>query len=147
MKVIIEWSHPINFENYPSHNLIKENGIYQITRIVGKNEKLLYIGKAFNQTFEQRLDDHNNKWIDNYKGQIKLRLGLVSIYKSFLWFFSQEINSENHHFEDIESAFIFHCQPEHNTKKKEGYSFKNEFIIQNSGKYGFLPKEFNTKNL
>ncbi|MCJ8326247.1 MAG: hypothetical protein MJK08_04010 [Campylobacterales bacterium] len=129
----IEWTYPVNYHNALAHRLSSEIGLYQISRLFGENETLLYIGivKSFNRTFKKRLIEHQY-WLNEYRGTIKVRFGTIQ-GKQGLTITPQLI-------EDAESVLIYELNPLENTQKTSGYFINKDLEVENIGYRGFLPK-------
>jgi hypothetical protein len=129
----IEWSYPVSYAKSLEHDLSSENGLYQISRLFGENETLLYIGivKSPNRTFKERLIEHEY-WIKECRGAIKIRFGIIQGKQGL------QINSQL--IEDAESVLIYELKPVKNTQKISSYSINKDLKIENIGYKGFSPK-------
>ena len=132
----VKWSYPREFENAKETELSYEGyGVYCISRKFGNKETIIYIGKTARQ-FRDRLKDHQSKWLDDYRGEKIVRFGTITQPKTV----TKEIIN------DLESAIIFEIHPTHNTDKKNGYHYTEEYKIINEGYRGLLPKEIDINN-
>jgi len=131
--VKIKWTYPIYYYNVLKYKIASEQGLYQISRLFGKKETLLYIGivKSSNRTFKERLSEHKY-WLNKYRGKIKVRLGTIQKKEDLI--ISPQL------IEDIESILIFESSPFENTQKTYSYSIDEDLQIKNIGYRGFLPK-------
>ncbi|MGE4511701.1 MAG: hypothetical protein AB7D43_11435 [Sulfurimonadaceae bacterium] len=129
----IEWTYPVEYNNALKHDLSSEIGLYQISRLFGENETLLYLGivKSSNRTFKTRLAEHDY-WLKEYKGTIKVRFGTIQRKQGL------KINSQL--IEDAESVLIYELKPIENTQKTCSYFINKELEVENIGYRGFLPK-------
>ena len=128
----IEWAYPANYYKALEHDLSSDIGLYQISRLFGQKETLLYIGivKSLNRTFKQRLIEHKS-WLDEYRGMIKVKFGVINKKQGLT------INEEL--IEDIESVLIYEVEPFENTQKIQSYSINKDLKITNLGYREFLP--------
>jgi redox-sensitive bicupin YhaK (pirin superfamily) len=130
----IEWTYPVNYNKSLKHYLSSENGLYQISRLFGKKETLIYIGivKSPNRTFKQRLKEHHKYWMQNYRGVIKIRFGIIQGKQGL------QINPQL--IEDAESVLIYELKPFENTQKTRSYFIKKDLQVESIGRRGFSPK-------
>jgi hypothetical protein len=128
----IEWTYPVNYYSALQHNSSSGTGLYQISRLFGKNETLIYLGivKSPNRTFKKRLTEHKY-WIQEYRGMIKIRFGIIQGKQGL------QINPQL--IEDAESILIYELKPIENTQKISSYSINKDLQIKNIGYRGFLP--------
>ncbi|MGE4418777.1 MAG: hypothetical protein AB7D38_02950 [Sulfurimonas sp.] len=129
----IEWTYPVDYYNALEHDLSSKTGLYQISRLFGKNETLLYLGivKSSNRTFQKRLTEHEY-WIKEYRGTIKVRFGTIQRKRGL------QINPQL--IEDVESVLIYELNPIENIQKTCGYFINKDLQVENIGYRGFLPK-------
>lgn len=93
----IKWSRLYNFDNAFDYGICQKGyGIYCIIRVFGAKETVLYIGQT-NYRFSRRLNDHQNKWMYQYRGKMRVLLGTIK---------SQNLPSQQI-IEDVESGLIY----------------------------------------
>ena len=132
--VKINWSYPVRFENIYNKDSVYGIGIYCITRKFGANkEKILYIRKTID-TFFNRLQSHEENWINNYRGTKFVRFGTIIS--------PQKI--DNDFIEDVESALIYQLRPIHNQKKIKSYTYRTDYFVklQSNGYRGTVIPEW-----
>ena len=74
--ITIKWSYPTEIDKILQTEDMNDIGIYYISRVFGKKESILYIGKT-THSFGSRLESHKEKWLDKYKGTKYVRLGRI----------------------------------------------------------------------
>ncbi len=132
-KVTVDWSYPREFDSAYDSDKSYGQGLYQITRKFGENEKLLYIGivKSPNRDFYKRITEHLG-WLNDVRGQKFFRFGSIMP--------CQGLTIDEQLIEEVESVVIYESQPEYNEMKKNDYSTRHPIEVMNTGNYGFLPK-------
>jgi hypothetical protein len=128
----IDWSYPRLISTVIDEDILFDWGLYQITSKTAQNEYLLYIGKAW-LNINDRVKNHNKKWLDLYEGDKYIRLGHLNTKvteKQLL---------------DIESAIIFELNPIHNSQSTKTYTPSDEYDIYNIGYRGQVPQLIRTK--
>ncbi len=141
IKIIqIKWSYPVDYDKALEHKLSSEIGLYQISRVFGENETLLYIGivKSKNRSFKKRLLEHKRDWLKEYRGKIRVRFGIIERKRGL------SITPEL--IENAESLLIYEVEPLENGRKINSYSLNQELEIKNIGYRGSLPKIVNSTN-
>ncbi len=134
----IRWTYPKSpdaaWESEESYG----RGIYQITRLFGGNESLLYIGvvKGEDRNFYQRLSEHWS-WLQSIRGTVRIRFGKIVGRQGFT--LTREI------LETAEGALIWEHQPSENTAKMNDYRKYHHLVITNSGYRGFLNQVVDTR--
>lgn len=124
--ITVKWYGPYNFERLHLHDVAVENGIYAISRVWGDTETLLYIGKT-ERDFKRRIKEHE-RWLKDYRGQVKLRLGKLLDTKN-----SAELLA------DVEALLIILNESVVNTRNTDSYSGR-PLIIHNRGRRGLIDK-------
>lgn len=138
-QIDIKWTYPKEMHSAYNSDDAYGQGIYQISRIWGGIEKLLYIGlvKSAYRDFYIRLDEHW-PWLKSEKGKILLRFGHI--------LGKQGQSIDEGVYETIEGALIFQLQPLRNTMKLNSYTVHYDMFICSSGYRGFVPKTLNTND-
>lgn len=93
----------------------------------GNVETLLYIGRT-DVNFLSRIKSHQNNWINEYRGQIYVRLGGIVFPKIY----------DDEMLDNAESSLIYETKPPHNIYKKNSYTYNKEYEIYNLGYRGIL---------
>jgi hypothetical protein len=116
-----------------------EIGLYQITRVFGAWESLLYIGIVWSdsRSFRQRMNEHRKEWVEGLRG-IHFRFADVVPLRG--------LRRDRQLVEEIEGALIAELQPPENTSKKSFYSIRSDLEIHSYGNRGFAPKILSTTN-
>ena len=128
----IDWSYPKLISTVINEKELFNWGIYQITTKTNEIDDLLYIGKAW-LNFNDRIKDHNKKWLDFYDGDKYVRLGRLNT------------KVKEKELLEIESAIIFELKPIQNIKSTQTYSPSDEYDIYSIGYRGQVPKLIKTK--
>ncbi len=138
--ITIEWSYPVEFSNILTQESMKDIGLYCISRVFGKNESFLYIGKTIH-SFGSRLRSHEKQWLDSYRGTKYVRLGrIVKPARLSSAKMKQLIN-------DAEKTLIFYMnnEDEHgliaNVVSTKTTKPNEDLLIKNTGFRGMLPKK------
>lgn len=136
----INWQGPFNNDSISNYNrAIEDYGIYQIYgthNIIGANT-LLYIGKAQEQTFAQRISQHQD-WIKKEYSDINFYIGrLGGTYQV-----SNKEWSEN--IDKAEKLLIYFSSPPYNSQYINDYGQIENTIVLNFGKKNRLPIEVST---
>lgn len=135
-QITMKWSGPYNLERIYVHDLAFDRGIYAISRVWGDTETLLYIGRTKRQ-FQKRLSEHDY-WLREYRGQIKVRLGLIDSTTNLR--FSEKLLA------DAEALLIIWNETIENTVNRSTYSGR-ALTLQNIGRRGLLDKKISTEKL
>lgn len=120
----IEWSSPLLMEDAIPSSLALGPGLYYITRLFGKKETSLYIGKA-TRSIREPICVHDRQWAHDYRGKIYARISRV-VYPQY---------ADSEVLDHAESALIF----EHgdiltdNTDKRNSYSYSQLYQVENTG--------------
>lgn len=137
--ISIKWTYPKDV--YTAYNSDESygRGVYQVTRLFGGNESLLYIGlvKKSNRNFYERLDEHW-PWLKETRGRVFIRFGRILPRKGFK--LTEEL------IETIEGVMIFDSQPHWNDKKLNSFTIHKNLRIQNSGYRGYVAKTLDTRD-
>ncbi len=135
----LSWTYPKIFDSAWESEQSYGRGVYQISRLFGTNEKLLYIGlvKGEYRNFYERLNEHF-WWLQNVRGTIYIRFGKVVPRRGFS--LTEEI------IETLEGALIYEHQPPENTSKMKSYSIYHHLQITNTGYRGQLNKFLDTRD-
>lgn len=140
-EVTLSWSYPRRFDDLYYSEESCGKGLYQITQHLNGTSKLIYIGlvKRDGRHFYQRIGEHWD-WLRRKRGIVKIRLGRIVGRQGL-------VQSEAL-IEDIESALIWYAWPEKNRSKKSYYPpvLYKELLIKNTGCYGFLTREIDTRD-
>lgn len=128
--ITLEWSYPKRLENIFDDERVYDKGIYCIYRRFGGNDTLIYIGKT-KDSFFNRLSCHCENWINKYRGEKFVRLGVIVSPQVY----------DDQIIEDVESALIYEMQPLHNTDKCKTYHYTYECKVKNTRYRGHLPEE------
>ena len=123
------WYGPYTIEEANEFCEFEDYGLYQITRLWGNSETLLYIGMTYSQDFRKRLIQHD-WWLSSIKGA-RVRLGYLELEKG------QRTSYER--IKDAENLLIWCLEPPENTQNIQTYSGR-DLIIRNLGKKGPLPR-------
>lgn len=143
--VEVHWSYPLDWQKALKRESCKGNGIYQISRVFGGYERLLYVGIVWSEmrSFYVRMNEHRRDWIDKKNGAIYLRFGTIAR--------SEGVEKDRDLVEEAEGAIILHCQPVQNRMKKRSFSMRDDLVVHNTGNRGFIAaiidstKEFDLK--
>ena len=95
---------------------------------------MLYVGMTMADV-GRRLLDHRRKWLYKYRGNIQVRLGLVMDGLS-----GDLIFDNKNVLLDVEGALIFETSPLRNLKAVSSYRYYHQFLIQNIGYRGKMPR-------
>jgi len=138
-KAIIEWTHPCKWNKeekcvYLTNKYKREYGIYRFERRHGNQKsgrENIYIGHAFDQTFDIRLHQgfHEAKIKKAGIGEIWVSLGIINLKKS---------KHLKQRYREIEKILIYFTQPKQNEKEKS-WGPDCQFEIFNKGHRGPLP--------
>lgn len=134
--VTVRWSGPYNLERISLYDTALDKGVYSISRVWGDTETLLYIGRTKRQ-FQQRLREHDY-WLKNYRGQIKIRLGVLDSDPGMD--FSEELLAE------VEALLVVWNETVENTSNTRSYS-GGELTIKNIGRRGLIDRNISTDML
>ena len=134
--ITIKWYGSYNLERINQYDLAFDKGIYAISRIWSDTETLLYIGRT-KREFQKRLSEHDT-WLKQYRGQIKVGLGLVVLSPNMI--FSEKLLA------DAESLLIIWNETVENTSNVNTYSGR-ALTINNIGRRGLLAKRISSDNL
>jgi hypothetical protein len=141
-QTIIEiwWHGPFKAEDIIEkfNNQDSSYGLYQIygTHNISGPNTLMYIGKACDQTFATRLNQHD--WITWEPSSIEFYIGQLGGIRNVdneEW--TRQINI-------AESLLIYFCAPPYNTQCLKGYGSIHDVIILNYDKKNRLPNEVST---
>jgi hypothetical protein len=127
------------------HGPCEGKGIYQISRVFGGYERLLYVGIVWSEmrSFYIRMNEHRRDWINNKNGVIYLRFGAIVRCEG--------VDEDRDLVEEAEGAIILNCQPVQNRMKKRSFSIRDHLVVRNTGNRGFIDaiidtsKEFDLK--
>ena len=122
----VQWDGPFTYEEVKQFNGKKDYGIYIAFgnhRIYGM-DSLLYVGKAFDQTFLMRINQHTD-----WPGTEYYYLGRIcGIGKTTYKTWHEEVDY-------LETQIIQHCLPSWNASKlnytNKTYEFENPIILNN----------------
>ncbi len=125
----IEWQEPISVDEAIESDVSLEAGLYYITRVFNGHESSRYIGKASN-AIRERLIEHRKDWLHLVRGQIFVRMGLIT--------YPRDVDAEI--IDHAESALIYEHKDilADNTDKRKSYSYSELYQIQNTGNIGEL---------
>lgn len=139
--VEVRWSYPMDWDRAMERDSCKGYGIYQITRVFGGYERLLYVGIVWSEmrSFYVRMNEHRRKWIDKKHGAMYLRFGTLSALGG--------IEVDRDLIEEAEGAIILQCQPAQNRSKKRSFSIRDDLVVKNSGNRGFIDATIDTSLL
>jgi hypothetical protein len=114
-----------------------DNGIYQITRVWGVEESLLYIGIVWadRRDFYTRMNEHRKQWLGQFRG-VNYRFAHVVPLRGLV--------RDRQLVEEIEGALINQLLPPYNDKKTVTYSLRRDLCIVSQGYRGEAPKRLNT---
>ncbi|MCU4177311.1 hypothetical protein [Carboxylicivirga sp. N1Y90] len=137
--ITIQWTYPKTFESAYYSDDSYGRGVYQITRVFGGNESLLYIGlvKKEGRDFYKRLEEHKKDWLDNVRGKVYIRFGKLEPRQGFT--LSEEV------IETIEGALIYEHEPKENTCKRNTYTIHHDMLIFNEGFRGYMKPQVDTR--
>ncbi len=138
--VELHWSYPKTWDSALASIEAQGNGVYQISRVFGGVERLLYIGivASANRCFEQRMHEHRKEWLFAKRGAMQLRFGAVLPL--------EQLRLSRQLIEEVEGALVFQMEPPENTSKISSYTIRRDFVLFNTGNRGTLPKEIDTSN-
>ena len=143
--VVINWEKLTNWQDaYDKNDKTKDYGIYQIKgwHTVFKDNSLLYIGKASEQTFGKRISQE--KWLKN-EWDLTIYLGRIKAINDNEQF---SVNLRNNIITDVEALLIyFHSAPYNSVSISEEPKPKNDLRIINIGDSGSLYTELSHKGL
>ena len=128
----IHWSEPMLLEDAIQSDLAQKQGLYYITRIFGKNETSLYLGKATkNNTIKHRLISHRDNWLFKYRGKKYVRIGRIVYPKT------SDIYENEKLIDHAERAILYdkaHSKlfPE-NIQNRKRYTSTDLYRIENEG--------------
>lgn len=109
---------------------VNGSGIYAIYEGMGRTpQKLLYIGETYQQTFSQRLKQHQRQWLHKIDTKLLVSFGKVNLPRG------TRISIER--ILDIESCLIYELRPPYNSMSKNGHCGR-DFLIFNMGKIGTI---------
>jgi hypothetical protein len=131
--VIIEWEKVDNWKEVEKLNRDEDYGIYQITghHPIFGNNSLLYIGKAEDQTFGKRIEQHKN-WLQK-EWDVTIYIGRTTNIENDIW---------NTIINDVEPLLIyFHSPPYNSQHVSEAPNPKTKLRIINTGDCGVLYPE------
>lgn len=137
-RVEISWSNPLDWGSAKDSNHGDKIGVYQICRAWSSSDSLLYVGlvKSERRSFYIRMNEHRRDWVNERRGAITYRFGIVKPYEGVAY--SDAL------FEEVEGALILKLQPPYNNKKRKSFSIRNELLILNTGNKGFAPGKIDT---
>jgi hypothetical protein len=135
----IRWTGPYKRDQIINLRSDQDYGIYQIygTHNVNGPNTLLYIGKANDQQFATRINQHY--WTEWEYSELEIYIGRLGGSKQIdqdEW--EKQINI-------AEQLLIYYCSPPYNSKNIQGYdgSIKNILVV-NLDKKNRLPMEVST---
>ena len=137
--ITIKWSYPTEIDQILQTEDMNDIGIYYISRVFGKKESILYIGKT-THSFGSRLESHKEKWLDKYKGTKYVRLGRI-VHPRFI--FSKKRKAL---INDAERTIIFYLSNLDeqgliaNIASTKSTAVEHTLKIKNIGYKGQLPK-------
>ena len=136
--VELQWCPPCRW--HPRTGLPDDSlgvGLYQITRVFGSYESLLYIGIVWSdtRTFRIRMEEHRKDWLGQLRG-INYRFATITPLRG--------LSRTRQLVEEIEGALVFQTEPPENTSKVSSYSIRHDLVIINRGNRGMLPKFVDT---
>lgn len=137
-KITLNWYGPYKIYNIDNHDVSYEKGIYAIYRIWGESEKLLYIGKT-ERDFRIRIKEHSKNWVNDVRGEIKLRFGVLEFEKG-KYYSSKKLS-------DVEALLILWHIPNENTSSKKSYSGREKMQLINKGRKGMIDSFISTEQL
>ena len=133
-RINVDWTYPREYNSAINSDHSIGQGLYQITRKIGDNETLLYIGIVTSKERDlyQRLEEHRTKWLDEVRGTIIIRFGRIVP--------CQGLTIDEKLIDEVESLLIFETQAKINIQKKQSYTVRHDIEVTNTGNYGKLPK-------
>lgn len=135
--IIINWHGPYNIETMLMHNVTSNAGIYSISRVWGNNETLLYLGQTV-RNFATRLNEHQRNWLNDVRGQIKVRFGMLE-FEGGKIFSSHKLN-------DVEALLINWHKPQYNIMCMNYYYGRDNLTVINKGRRGSLDIRVSTED-
>ena len=143
--VVINWEKLTNWKDaYNKNDKTRDYGIYQIKgwHTVFKDNSLLYIGKANEQTFGKRISQE--KWLED-EWDLTIYLGRIKAINDKEQF---SVNFRNNIISDVEALLIyFHSPPYNSVSISEEPKHRNDLRIINVGDSGSLYTEISHKGL
>ena len=122
----IHWNKALPLEDAIASDLSNTQGLYYISRVFGNKETSIYLGIATqHNTIRNRLKNHNEHWLNLYRGEIYVRLGHI-IYPH---------NPDASIIDHAESAILYEQKDVffENTCKTKSYSYTDLYRIENEG--------------
>lgn len=124
-KVKVRWFGPYPLDSMKTRTVSVEKGIYAIYRTFGGKQTLLYIGKT-GRNFNQRMYEHNREWLNNVRGSIHLRLGILECPEGEKYS-AKKLN-------DTESLLIHWHAPLYNSSSIVWYRGRLNLEVENVGR-------------
>jgi len=140
MEIIeIKWEGPYSIDGIKGLNGPTDYGLYQVygAHNVYGSDTLLYIGKANDQTFAQRIRGHR-EWIDWQSSPISIyvgRLAGVGRIANTKW---------RNMIDNAEKLLIYFSSPPYNSQHLNSYGEMQDTMVLNFGKKNRLPFEYST---
>lgn len=122
----INWNKALPLEDAIASDLSNTQGLYYISRVFGNKETSLYLGIATrHNTIRNRLKNHNEHWLNLYRGKVYVRLGHIVYPK----------NPDASVIDHAESAILYEQKDVffENTSKTKSYSYTDLYRIENEG--------------
>jgi Acetyltransferase (GNAT) family. len=143
--VVINWEKLTNWKDaYNKNDKSKDYGVYEILgwHTVFKDNALLYIGKASEQTFGKRISQET--WLKD-EWDLTIYLGRIQAINDRKQF---SVSLKNNIISDVESLLIyFHSPPYNSVSISEQPKPRNDLRIINIGDSGALYTEISHKGL
>ncbi|NCB75966.1 MAG: GIY-YIG nuclease family protein [Negativicutes bacterium] len=137
-KIIVNWNGPYVFENINDCEAGCEKGLYLISRFWGGKETFLYLGQT-KRAFTVRLNEHNKSWLGEFRGQIKVRVGILE--------FEEGRNYSKNKLSDVEALLINWHKFPLNVQSTKYYYGREKLGVINRGRKGILKDYVNTDDL
>ncbi len=138
-EIEIRWTYPKEMNAAWDSDESMGRGIYQITRVFGQSETLIYVGlvKKRGRHFYLRLNEHWS-WMEKMRGTVNIRFGRIVN--------DGDMRITEKLIETIEGALICEHEPRRNICKINSYFAHRELIIWNTGYRGFMNQIVDTRD-
>lgn len=135
----ILWDGPFSVDEALKQDKGLDYGLYQIygTHTIFGANSLLYIGKAQDQKFANRLSQHQS-WMTNEMDDLKIYLGRIGStvrLPDTKW---------SEYIDCAERLLIYYCSPPYNSSNLNNYGNHRNKLVLNFGKRNRLPFEVST---